>query len=120
MDVSGKDRRIFAHSIVYLVKWSDSLSGLAGADSLDSNCEYRSPQIHERTSSLRYLGKILTFLRLEVSIYTLFTLQPSFKPFQSVSRGDSEKQGAKQDVCPNYVQEFGLWNFEGYSVDVTV
>ncbi len=30
--------------------------------------------------SLRFLGIILRVLRLEVSVYTMFTLQTSFKP----------------------------------------
>jgi hypothetical protein len=30
------------------------------------------PQIHERTISLKFLGKILRVLRLEVSVYNIF------------------------------------------------
>ncbi len=36
-------------------------------------------RIHEHTISLRFLGIILRVIIFEVSIYTMFTLQTSFK-----------------------------------------
>jgi hypothetical protein len=53
---------------------------------------------------LRFLGILLKVLKLEVSAYTMFTLQTSFKPIlldraevhvKSVSKGDCEEQGGK-------------------------
>jgi len=49
-----------------------------------------SSRIHERTISLRFLGIILKFLGLEVSI-NYVTLQSSFKPFLLKGEGGGVK-----------------------------
>ncbi len=75
-------------------------------------------QIHERTTSLRILGIIFRVLRLEVSVYDVNItnqIQTTFVPggggIKSVVEVivNSKKENS-QDFCPNYVQEFGLWN----------
>jgi hypothetical protein len=74
---------------------------------------YRS-RIHERYFVEVSAGIILRVLRLEVSVYTMFTLQTSFKPIlPKGGRGlvdvtVNNKEDNSEDFCPNYVQEFGL------------
>ncbi len=66
-----------------------------------SNRSWTGGRIHERTTSVRFLGIIWRVLRLRF-LCTMFTLQTSFKPLllkgagiKSVSRGDCEWQGGK-------------------------
>ncbi len=67
--------------------------------------------------SLRFLNIILRVLRLEVSVHTMFTLQPSFEPIlpkggrgvvEVTVNSNEENSDNFCNFCPNYVQEFGL------------
>ncbi len=70
-------------------------------------------RIHERTISLRFLGIILIVLRLEVSVYNVYTtnqfqttfVQGGGDPLVEVTVNSEENS---EDFCPNFVQEFGL------------
>jgi hypothetical protein len=70
-----------------------------------------SSRIHERYF-LRFLGIILRVLRLEVSVYNVYSTT-QFQPFlpggeRVVEVTVNNKEENSADCCPNYVQEFGL------------
>ncbi len=46
-----------------------------------------SSRIHERTISLRFLGKILRFLRLQVSVYNVYITDQCQTTFAQGGRG---------------------------------
>ncbi len=84
-------------------------------------------RIHYWTISLRFLGIILRVLRLQVSVYKYYFTN-SFQITFFCSRGEggnplvevtvNSKEENSWDVCPNYVQEFGLWVMFEHSVRV--
>ncbi len=68
-------------------------------------------------TSLRFLAIILRGLRLEVSIYNVYTTNQFQTTFAQGGRGENpsvevtvnSKEENSWDFCPKYVQEFGLW-----------
>ncbi len=63
---------------------------------------------------MRFLGVILRVLRLKVSVYKVLNLfclggvgeGEGLNPFVEVTVNSNEENS--KDLCPNYVQEFGL------------
>jgi hypothetical protein len=71
-------------------------------------------RIHECTIKLRFLGIIMRILRLQVSVHNVNinfkTLvvkgRRELNPFVELTENSKEENSL--DLCPNYVQEFGL------------
>ncbi len=74
-------------------------------------------RIHERTISLRFVGVILTVLRLLLGGWGV-----GGGGVKTLVEVTLNKEKNSSDFCPNYVQEFGLWigtAFPGVCVSVT-